>query len=95
MNIFSHCIVNRMDGIRGLEYMANADMGLALVNIQTIGQFIHPANKVHVANMGTIWGREDPVGPRVGPMNLAIWVVLWRAVFAADAVCVEMIIMEI
>ena len=32
-------------------------------------------NKVHGANMGPIWGRQDPGGPHVGPMNLAIWVV--------------------
>ena len=30
--------------------------------------------KVHGANMGPIWGRQDPGGPHVGPMNLAIWV---------------------
>ena len=24
--------------------------------------------------MGPIWGRQDPDGPHVGPMNLAIWV---------------------
>ena len=24
--------------------------------------------------MGPIWGRQDPVGPNVGPMNFAIWV---------------------
>ena len=29
--------------------------------------------KVHGANMGPIWGRQDPGGPHVGPMNLAIW----------------------
>ena len=32
-----------------------------------------PDSKVHGANMGPIWGREDPGGPHVGPMNLAIW----------------------
>ena len=26
------------------------------------------------ANMGPIWGRQDPGGPHVGLMNLAIWV---------------------
>ena len=31
-----------------------------------------PDNKVHGANMGPIWGREDPGGPHVGPMNLVI-----------------------
>ena len=32
-----------------------------------------PDNKVHGANMGPIWGRQDPIGPHVGPMNFAIW----------------------
>ena len=30
-------------------------------------------NKVHGTNMGPIWGRQDPGGPHVGPMNFAIW----------------------
>ena len=34
---------------------------------------ITPDSKVHGANMGPIWGRQDPGGPHVGPMNLAIW----------------------
>ena len=32
-----------------------------------------PDNKVHGANMGPIWGRQDPGGLHVGPMNFAIW----------------------
>ena len=32
-----------------------------------------PDSKVHGANMGPIWGRQDPGGPHVGLMNLAIW----------------------
>ena len=35
-----------------------------------------PESKVHGANMGPIWGRQDPGGPYVGPMSFAIWVVL-------------------
>ena len=31
-----------------------------------------PDSKVHAANMGHIWGRQDPGGPHVGLMNLAI-----------------------
>ena len=27
--------------------------------------------------MGPIWGRQDPGGPHVDPMNFAIWVYLW------------------
>ena len=32
-----------------------------------------PDSKVHGANMGPIWGRQDPGGAYVGPMNFAIW----------------------
>ena len=32
-----------------------------------------PDNKAHGANMRPIWGRQDPGGPHVGPMNFAIW----------------------
>ena len=32
-----------------------------------------PDSKVHGANMGPIWGRQDPGARHVGPMNLAIW----------------------
>ena len=34
---------------------------------------ITPDSKVHGANMGPIWGQQDPGGPHVGPMSLAIW----------------------
>ena len=32
-----------------------------------------PDSKVHGANMGPSWGRQDPGGPHVGPMNHAYW----------------------
>ena len=32
-----------------------------------------PESKVHGANMEPIWGRQDPGGPHIGPMNFAIW----------------------
>ena len=35
-------------------------------------QVIIPDCKVHGANMGPIWGRQDPGGPHAGPMNFAI-----------------------
>ena len=31
-----------------------------------------PDSKVHGANMGSIWGRQDPGGPHVDPMKVAI-----------------------
>ena len=36
--------------------------------------FSYPDNKVHGANVGPIWGRQDPGGPHVGAMNFVIWV---------------------
>ena len=32
-----------------------------------------PDSKVHRANMGPIWGQQDPGVPHVGPMNCVIW----------------------
>ena len=32
-----------------------------------------PDSKVHGAKMGPRWGRQEPGGPHVGPMNFAIW----------------------
>ena len=36
---------------------------------------IFPDSKVHWANMGPIWGWQDPGWLHVGPMNFAIWVI--------------------
>ena len=41
-------------------------------------QQTYPDSKIHVANMGPIWGRQDPGGPHVGPTKLAIWVHVYR-----------------
>ena len=35
-----------------------------------------PDSKVNWAYMGPIWGRQDPGGSHVGPINFAIWVSL-------------------
>ena len=32
-----------------------------------------PDSKIHGANMEPIWSRQDPGGPHVVPVNLAIW----------------------
>ena len=37
-----------------------------------------PASKVHGTNVGPIWGRQDPGGPHVCPMNFAIWACMMR-----------------
>ena len=44
--------------------------------VASVGDYDNrPDSKVHVANIGPIWGRQDPGGPHVGPMNFAIWAV--------------------
>ena len=56
-------------GMLAAVFWANKDSSSN--NTQT--RFRHPDSKVHGANMGPIWGRRDPGGPHVGPMNFAIW----------------------
>ena len=41
-----------------------------------------PDSKVHGANMGPIWGRQNPGRPHVGPMNFVIWDYAMKALSA-------------
>ena len=50
-----------------------------------------PDSKVHEANMGPIWGRQDPEGPKVGPMNFDIWVVRKMAAILSWPPCVNIL----
>ena len=47
---------------------------MPISHIETTGSL---DSKVHGANMGPIWGWQDPGGPHVGPMNFAIWESKW------------------
>ena len=44
-----------------------------------------PDSKVNGANTGPTWGRQDPVGPHVGHINLVIWgaskLIRWYLIF--------------
>ena len=42
---------------------------------------MYPDSKVHGANMGPIWSRQDPGGPHVGSMNFAIRVLFLLVLF--------------
>ena len=46
------------------------------INIDSDNGFVpsgnNPDSKVHEANMGPFWGRQDPGGPHSGPMNFAM-----------------------
>ena len=55
-------------------------IGLHRVNGVINGEGNDPTdNKVHGANMGATWGRQDPCGPHVGHMKIAIWDVAYSA----------------
>ena len=41
--------------------------------LTSIHRWLTPDSKFYGANVGPIWGRQDPGGPQVGPMNLVIW----------------------
>ena len=45
-----------------------------------------PVSKVHGANMGPIWDRQDPCGPHVGPVNFAIWDTLADSYFLVSLI---------
>ena len=53
----------------------------------------HPDTKVHGANMKPIWGRQDPGGPHVGPMNFAVWATYY--IFYCLRTCSRVLIKKI
>ena len=67
------CTVKR--DVRNLVLFTDPTKPLALTSRSpTLGK-ASPDSNVHGATMGPIWDRQDPGGPHVGPMNLAIWVI--------------------
>ena len=48
------------------------DFQLQVVKECFLHDCYNPDSKVHGAYMGPTWGSQDPGGPHVGPMNLAI-----------------------
>ena len=54
----------------------------------------HPNSKVHGSNMWPIWGRQDPDGPHVGPMNFAIWEVIIMINWSILTLCLPSISIE-
>ena len=47
--------------------------GSRLIGSTGVIGHLYRDSKAHGANMGPIWGRQDPGGPHVCPMNFAIW----------------------
>ena len=61
----SHIIVASTAPVDNPALRMTREPGKLLVRDNTLD------SKVHRANMGPIWGRQDPGGPHVGRMNFA------------------------
>ena len=57
----------------GVMLTPNWDILIAHHHCDLLITHANPDSKVHGADMGSTWGRQDPVGPHVGPMDLVIW----------------------
>ena len=62
-------------------YEADVFRALVWLSPCVIDYWILLDSKVHGANMGPIWGRQDRGGPHVGPINVAIWAVYQKYSF--------------
>ena len=67
-----HIAINAIHNAYWKEFNYSAVSALRLGR-----KFKYPDSKVHGVNMGPIWGRQDPGGPHVGPVNFAIWVYIY------------------
>ena len=70
---FFHVIIHIIKNRNRCWHIGDWWRGISGPNLITAFMAIHPDSKVHGANMGPIWGRQDPGGSHVGPMNFAIW----------------------
>ena len=68
-----HCLFSRLFRLTTKERAASLDSlhGRSVMEKFKANLFNNvPDSKVHGANMGPIWGRQDPGGPHVGPWTL-------------------------
>ena len=65
---------------------------LAIRGLSQYKNTIFPKSKVHRANVGHIWGRQDPGGPHVGPQIFAICVTsIWIPILNIRRSCNHLI----
>ena len=57
----------------GKIFVRNSPLGMTCSYPSIAQTHKYLDSKVHGANMGPIWGRKDPDGPHVGPINFVIW----------------------
>ena len=51
------------------KYTQGVEPSATISNYINVSIKLTPDSKVRGGNMGPIWGRQDPGGPHVGPMN--------------------------
>ena len=74
------CAIYILDKLRYINLSGSPKWGRAGKWVYHIFLAMMPDSKVHRVNIGPIWGRQDPGGPQVGPMNFIIWdVSLWHS----------------
>ena len=74
VNITIHVILeSAKDTVNKVLKQNNVDQIIYMSNTGEYTLQAFPDNKVHGANMGPMWGQQDPGGPHVAPMNFAIW----------------------
>ena len=69
--IYGSKLHSRVTAVTALVKLA-ASVDYSSQAYTSVLQYI-PDSKVHGANMGPIWGWQDPSGTHFGPMNFAIW----------------------
>ena len=75
------CMTMSVHRIKGSIYKTELAAAVQMKNSQQMQAYCtlvfytisNPDSKVHGANMGPTWGWQDPGGPHLGHMNLAIW----------------------
>ena len=86
-NVFRNCLQNTRDprerSMPGDQLMRKHLYSALTMAVQHCANRVHfrsiltlkitPDSKVHRANAGLNWGRQDPGEPHVGPVDLAIW----------------------
>ena len=61
----------------------------ANISFDLLWLYYNPDSKVHGANMGSIWGRQDRGGPYDGPMTFAIWEAISGVLYIVSNVWAE------
>ena len=82
VSYLSHtCMIGTNYVILALPYKSNLQCVMRARCVPRTDMTGNPESKIHGTNMGPTWGRQDPGGPHVGPMNVGPLNLLSRKVF--------------